>query len=182
MKILIFGASGSGTTTLAKEIEKHANFIHLDVDDYYWKKTEPPFQKKVPRNERNKKLKLDFKKYENVVVSGSLVSWGKEWQTSFDFAVFIRLDNKERMDRLYKREKERYGEKILKDIEIQQNSKAFLNWANQYENPNFEGRSLRIHNNWIKLLQCKVLRIEREITLNEKIEKVIFEIKHKLNY
>ena len=40
MKILIFGASGSGTTTLGKEIEKITDFTHLDVDDYYWKKTE----------------------------------------------------------------------------------------------------------------------------------------------
>ena len=39
MKILIFGASGSGTTTLGKEIEKRTDFTHLDIDDYYWKKT-----------------------------------------------------------------------------------------------------------------------------------------------
>jgi adenylate kinase family enzyme len=38
MKVLIFAASGSGTTTLGKEIEKRTNFKHLDVDTYYWKK------------------------------------------------------------------------------------------------------------------------------------------------
>ncbi|BDD11489.1 hypothetical protein FUAX_39210 (plasmid) [Fulvitalea axinellae] len=42
MKILIFGASGSGTTTLGKEIAKRAKFTHLDADDYYWKPTNPP--------------------------------------------------------------------------------------------------------------------------------------------
>ena len=48
MNILIFGASGSGITTLGKELEKHTDFVHLDVDDYYWEQTLPPFLEKVP--------------------------------------------------------------------------------------------------------------------------------------
>ncbi len=181
MKILIFGASGSGTTTLAKEIEKKTSFVHLDVDDYYWKKTEPPFQEKIPLIERNKNLKVDFEKFENVIISGSMVSWGKEWETLFDLAIFIRLDNKERMKRLENRETERYGEKLLTDKNIWQNSKAFLQWANQYENPNFDGRSFKVHNNWIELLDCKVLRIDGDMELNDKTKKLMKEIKSLAN-
>jgi len=177
MKILIFGASGSGTTTLGKAIIKRTDFIHLDVDNYYWQKTEPPFQEKVPLAERNTHLKVDFKKYENVVVSGSLVSWGKEWQTSFDLALFIRLNDTLRMTRLEKREIERFGEKLQTDPIIHQTSKAFLEWAKQYENPDFTGRSLKIHNDWIKLLDCKVVRIDGVMELESKIEKVLQEIK-----
>lgn len=177
MKILIFGASGSGTTTLANEIAKWTKFQHLDTDDYYWKKTYPPYQEKVPLSERNKNLKTDFKKFNNVVVSGSLVSWGAEWQTLFDLAVFIRLENIERMERLKKREVERYGEKLFTNSEIKQNSKAFLEYANQYENPNFKGRSFKIHDDWIKMLDCKVLRVDGGIALNNNLEIVLNEIK-----
>ncbi|PKG42820.1 AAA family ATPase [Psychroflexus sp. MES1-P1E] len=177
MKILIFGASGSGTTTLGKEIEKITDFTHLDVDDYYWKKTELPFQEKIPLVLRNKSLKADFKKFENLVVSGSMVSWGKEWEQAFDLAIFIILENKERIERLKKRETERYGKKLLTDKNIQQNSKAFLEWANQYENPNFNGRSLKVHNDWIELLGCKVLKLDGRIELTEKVETVIKVIK-----
>ena len=42
MKILIFGVSGSGATTLGRELGKLIQYVHLDSDDYYWKKTEPP--------------------------------------------------------------------------------------------------------------------------------------------
>ncbi|WP_378174990.1 AAA family ATPase [Aquimarina sp. SS2-1] len=177
MKILIFGASGSGTTTLAKEIEKNTDFVHLDVDDYYWKRTEPPFQEKISLIQRNQHLKADYQKFENVIVSGSMVSWGKEWQKAFDLAIFIHLDNAERMNRLYQREQQRYGDKLLTDKIIRQNSKAFLAWANQYENPNFEGRSLKIHTDWIQLLQCTVLRIDGGKTLKDKTEKVLIEIR-----
>jgi len=173
MKLLIFGASGSGTTTLGKEIEKNTNFKHLDVDDYYWKKTESPFQEKIPLNKRNENLKTNFDKFENVIVSGSMVSWGKEWETAFDLAIFIRLENDERMKRLENRETERYGEKLLTDKKFQRDSKAFLEWANQYENPNFDGRSLKVHNDWIELLKCDILRIDGGVELKDKTETVL---------
>lgn len=176
MKILIFGASGSGTTTLGNIIEKRADFKHLDADEYYWKKTNPPFQEKIPLTERNKNLKADFEKFENIVLSGSIVSWGKEWLKMFDLAFFVRLENTERMNRLKKRETERYGEKLLTDKKIQQNSKAFLEWANQYENPNFNGRTLKVHNEWIELLDCKVMRLNGETELNNNVETILNEI------
>tara|TARA_R100001369_G_scaffold2099_2_gene6642 strand:- start:673 stop:1230 length:558 start_codon:yes stop_codon:yes gene_type:complete len=177
MKILIFGASGSGTTTLGKEIEKKTDFKHLDVDDYYWKKTEPPFQEKLSLKKRNDNLKVEFKKFENVIVSGSMVSWGKEWEKSFDLAIFIHLNNNDRIKRLENRETERYGEKLLTDKKTQNDSKAFLEWANEYENPDFNGRSLKVHNDWIELLKCNVLRIDGGMELKEKTEKVLTEIK-----
>ena len=177
MKILLFGASGSGTTTLGNKIEKRTDFKHLDVDDYYWRKTNPPYQVKTPLIERNENLKADFINFENVVISGSMVSWGKEWETAFDLAVFIRLENTERMERLKKREIERYGKKLITDKNIQQNSKVFLEWADQYEKPNFNGRSLKIHTDWIALLNCKTLTIDGKKELDEKVETVLNEIK-----
>lgn len=176
MKILIFGASGSGTTTLGSEIAKRTDFRHLDVDDYYWKKTNPPFQEKIPLAERNEHLKADLEKSKKVIVSGSLVSWGKEWETAFDLAIFIQLENSERMERLKKREIERYGEKLLTDKKIQKNSNAFLEWANQYENPTFNGRSLKMHNAWIEVLGCEVLRLDGKMELTKKLDIVLGKI------
>ena len=36
VRIHIFGASGSGTTTLAKALTKELCSTHLDTDDYFW--------------------------------------------------------------------------------------------------------------------------------------------------
>lgn len=177
MKILIFGASGSGTTTLGKEIEKKTDYVHLDVDNYYWKKTDQPFQEKVPLTERNEHLKTDFQKHPNVIISGSMVSWGKAWETLFDLVIFIHLKDNIRIARLENREIERYGEKLLTDHKTKQESEAFLAWAKQYEDPSFEGRSLKIHEDWMALLNCKILRIDGAMELNEKTEKVLVEIK-----
>ena len=41
--IHILGASGSGTSTLAKAISLRHGHRFLDTDDFYWKPTDPPF-------------------------------------------------------------------------------------------------------------------------------------------
>ena len=173
MKILLFGASGSGTTTLGAALGKRANFQHLDADAYYWKKTEPPFQEKIPLKERNERLKIDFYQFQNVIVSGSLVSWGKEWESAFDLAFFMRLENNERMKRLKKREIERHGPLLGSDKKVQKISKAFLEWANQYENPNFEGRSLHLHLDWMQALDCRVIPLDGSMELEDKVALVL---------
>ncbi len=36
-KIHIFGASGSGTSTLGAALSNELSYTHLDTDDYFWK-------------------------------------------------------------------------------------------------------------------------------------------------
>lgn len=50
--IHIFGASGSGVTTLGLAVNKHLNGIFLDTDKNYWKESDPPFQFKNTPDER----------------------------------------------------------------------------------------------------------------------------------
>jgi adenylate kinase family enzyme len=46
MRILITGASGSGTTTLGKTLASKLNWGFFEADDYYWLPTEPPYKKR----------------------------------------------------------------------------------------------------------------------------------------
>jgi adenylate kinase family enzyme len=177
MKIIVVGASGSGTTTLGKSLASTLNYIHLDADDYYWEKTNPPFREKIPLGKRNASLATEFKQTENVVLSGSLVSWGDPWKTAFDLAIFLFLPNEIRMKRLRAREVERYGSLLLTDPFYRKNSQAFLDWAQRYDDPAFEGRSLQAHLNWLNSLDCPVLRIEGEIELKDQIKTVLDKIR-----
>lgn len=50
--IIVFGASGAGTTTIAKAIEKSLGFKCFDIDDYFWQwDTDVPYT--VPRSREN---------------------------------------------------------------------------------------------------------------------------------
>jgi adenylate kinase family enzyme len=39
----ILGASGSGATTLGAALAQRLGFTHLDSDDFFWIKTDPPY-------------------------------------------------------------------------------------------------------------------------------------------
>ena len=71
--IHIFGASGSGTTTLGRKICEELGYQLMDTDDYFWMPTEPKFTIKRPREERIELMTRDIHNAENVVISGSLV-------------------------------------------------------------------------------------------------------------
>ena len=45
-RVLILGASGTGTTTLGRALGNDLSFRVFDTDDYYWLPSTPPFQRK----------------------------------------------------------------------------------------------------------------------------------------
>ena len=92
MRILIIGASGSGTTTLGRAISNEYDCHFFDADDYYWLPTDPPYQKKRNHPERLEMILNNLKACTNAVVSGSIMNWGKELEDSFDLIVFLYLD------------------------------------------------------------------------------------------
>lgn len=177
MKILIMGASGSGTTTLGKALSVATSFKHLDVDAYYWEDTNPPFQEKISLAKRNENLTNDFQNNTNVIVSGSLVSWGKAWQTVFDLAIFVTLDKEIRLQRLQQREIERYGDKLQIDSKVKETSEAFIAWAKRYDDATFTGRSIKIHRDWLHSLSCETLTIDSALPLERNISKVLQKIR-----
>ena len=42
-RVHVFGASGSGTTTLGRALAEALGSVHLDTDAYFWESTDPPF-------------------------------------------------------------------------------------------------------------------------------------------
>ncbi|MEX1377920.1 MAG: hypothetical protein AB1Z23_10695 [Eubacteriales bacterium] len=51
-RIHIFGAAGSGVTTLGKALSEYINIPVFDYDDYYWENTDPPFSVERPKEKR----------------------------------------------------------------------------------------------------------------------------------
>ena len=71
--IHIFGASGSGTTTLGRALAADMSLVHMDTDDYYWLPTDPKFTTKRPIEDRLSHMQADINAAEKgVVISGSL--------------------------------------------------------------------------------------------------------------
>ena len=163
MRILITGASGSGTSTLGRALAERLVCAYFDVDDYYWLLTHPPFTQKRDRALRLSLLLEELHIVSSAVVAGSIVDWGAELENSFALVVFLTVPAPIRVDRLRKREIEQLGHA----------DPLFLEWAAQYDEGRMDGRSLAKHERWLSARSCPILRIDGDISVNEKVARVL---------
>ncbi len=170
--IHIFGASASGTTTLGRKICDELGYTLMDTDDYFWLPTNPPFSQKRPREERIELMKKDMDETENVVLSGSIAGWGDALIPYFTLAVRIEMDPAIRIDRLVKREKQRYGSRIEPGGDMYEHHLAFVEWAKTYDTGGVDVRSKAKHDVWQKLLPCGILYLDGADTIEENFAKV----------
>lgn len=170
-KIFIFGASGSGTTTLGKALASKLNCQHFDSDNYYWISTNPPFTKKRELTERQELLRKDLLGNHRWVLSGSLCGWGDIFIPLFDLAVYLWIPQDIRIKRLVEREEGRYGkEAIQQNGKLYEQSKTFIEWASKYDSGDLNIRSRALHEEWMKGLKCCVLRIEGDFTAEDRVK------------
>lgn len=161
IRLHIFGASGSGTTTLGSALSNSCGWLHLDTDDFYWLPSEPPYLHKRPPPQRVALIRECAAQASSWVLSGSLCSWGEALIPSFSHALFLHLDDDERMHRLRQRETQRYGERIEPGGDMHAQSLAFLDWAAGYEQGDRHTRSRLMHETWIEQhLTCPLLRLD----------------------
>lgn len=168
--IHIFGASGSGTSTLGKKINELWGYAWLDTDNYFWEPTDPPFTTKREKSDRVRLIKKDIEKYENVVLTGSLSGWGDELISLFTVAVRVVTDKEVRLERLKRREKEHFGERIAPGGDMYENHLEFLDWAGKYDTGSVDMRSKAMHDEWQKLLQCPLVVVDGAEDLEKNCE------------
>lgn len=158
--IHIFGASGSGTTTLGKYLSEMLGFKFMDTDDYFWMPTDPKYTIKRPIEERIRLMLDDINSNENVVISGSLVDWGDELIPYFTLAIRLETKSSIRIARLKKREKEAFGDRIEIGGDMYKTHMDFIEWAKKYDTAGMEMRSKIKHDEWQKLLHCKLMQLD----------------------
>jgi adenylate kinase family enzyme len=149
MRILVTGASGSGTSTLGQAVAAALQAPFVEADDLFWLPTDPPFTAKRDATERAVLLRDQLSDNPSVVVSGSLIGWGPELEDAFNLVVFLQAPAEVRIDRLRERELRNLGRV----------DEAFIAWAAQYDVGDMPGRSLARHLTWLESRTCPVLRL-----------------------
>ena len=157
------GASGTGTTTLARALADYWSVPHADADDYFWVPTDPPYVEKRPEAERLTLMERLFVPREAWVLSGSMLSWGVSIVAEFDAVVFLTLEPEERMRRLRARERVRQERGGVDEKALE----AFYAWARSYDDPTFDGRSRVAHDRWLANLDQPVLRLDSALAPEE---------------
>ncbi len=175
--IHIYGASGSGTSTLGRKICKELGYTFMDTDNYFWLPTNPKYTTKRTKEERVSMMKTDIKKADNVVISGSLVGWGDELIPLFTLVIRLETATDIRIARLKKREKEAFGERIEVGGDMYEHHNEFIEWAKEYDTGGIDMRSKARHDEWQKLLQCEQIMLNGadDLDANYEVVKKILE-------
>ncbi|MEE6125935.1 AAA family ATPase [Chryseobacterium arthrosphaerae] len=178
MRIHIFGASGSGVTTLGKALSEQLNIEYFDSDDFFWLKTEVPFTEKQNPEIRNTTVSDILHTTDSWIFGGSIIHWGENIFPPFDLVIFLYLPPEIRMERLRKREFERYGEEITVNPERAVKSEEFLEWAKDYDHDTgIANRTLNAHREWLTGIDVPLLEISGDYPVSDKIKIILDRIK-----
>ena len=172
-RVHILGASGSGTTTLGRALAERLRVSHFDSDDYCWIASDPPYQVKVPQEQRQSSLLQDLEGKDSWILSGSLCGWGDVAIPLLDLVIYLWIPKDIRLDRLRRRERERYGDQIMPNGSMYITHQNFMAWAATYDEGDENDRSRQLHEKWLSTLPCKVIRIENDLSVEEKVTLIL---------
>ncbi|MCI8553712.1 MAG: shikimate kinase, partial [Clostridiales bacterium] len=121
---------------------------------------------------RVERIRADLELCDQAVLSGSLVGWGDELIPLFSLAVRLVTETSVRLERLKKREKERFGSRIEAGGDRHRAHLEFIAWAARYDDGGLDMRSRARHDEWQKQLPCKQLVLNGELPLAENLKRM----------
>ncbi|MGN7709575.1 AAA family ATPase [Chryseobacterium sp. D764] len=178
MRIHIFGASGSGVTTLGKALSEELNLEYFDSDDFFWLTTSNPFTERQNPEIRNAAVSDKLHSTDSWIFGGSIIHWGENVFPAFDLIIFLYLPPEVRLDRLRKREYERYGEEIITHPERAEKFQEFMDWAKDYDhNTGVANRTLKAHLEWLSEMNTPLIELSGDYDLPQKMDIILNKIK-----
>jgi adenylate kinase family enzyme len=177
VRVHIFGASGSGTTTLGRALAARIEAASLDTDDFYWKMTDPPYREPRSREARFRELQEALAEHGSWVLSGSLCGWGDPLIPLFELVVFLWVPTEVRIARLRAREVREFGaEALAPGGSLHRNHEEFIAWARDYDTGGLDMRSLSRHEAWLARISCPTIRFEGEVTVANQVSRILEEL------
>ncbi|WP_116133484.1 hypothetical protein [Tropicimonas sp. IMCC34043] len=177
-RIHIFGASGTGTTTVGRALANALATQHFETDDFYWMPTDPPFRVKRPIPERRALMETVFLPRRDWVLSGSIHSWSEGIAQRFTLAVYLELDTDTRLSRLRRRERWRLALADGGADGEQEEVDAFLEWAAGFEDGLLPGRSRTGLDSWADELDCPLIRLGSQGPVDAMVAQIMAALDH----
>ncbi len=101
----------------------------------------------------------DLSPTESWVLSGGVAGWDPYPQLEFTLVVLLWVPTPIRIERLRRRERERFGDRVLKGGDMHESHEAFIEWASKYDVGDIEGKTLARHEAYLATQTCSVLEL-----------------------
>ncbi len=127
--ILVFGANGSGKSTVGRELARVLNYKFMDHEAYAFAESEIPYAAERSREECLRLILADINKYGSFVLCAVTGDFSEEISSMYQFAVCLSAPQDIRMERIGRRAFERYGARVLEGGDMYERQTAFLDFA-----------------------------------------------------
>ncbi|HNX13296.1 MAG TPA: shikimate kinase [Oscillospiraceae bacterium] len=87
--IIVFGANGSGKSTIGRELARVLNYKFMDHEDYHFEKSEIPYTVERTREECLRLMLADIDEYGSFVLCTVTGDFCEEISSIYDFAVYL---------------------------------------------------------------------------------------------
>ena len=162
--ICVCGLNGSGKTTLAGALAKKINFIHMDIEQYYFTSTHNPYASSKTRGEVERLLLEDIKKNPCFVFSAVSGNMTPEINENYTLVVYLDVPLDVRMKRIRQRAIDKFGDRVLPGGDMYEQEEKFFAFA--------EKRTPEKIEDWLKTLSHKVLRLDGTKPIQENVEHI----------
>lgn len=125
--ILITGLNGCGKSTVCRLLAEKLNYFSMDVEDYYFIKSDIPYSEFNTLEETQRLIELDIEKYKNFVLATVNCNWGEKINSAFKLAVVLKAPLEIRMERINTREYKKFGDRVLQGGDLYGSQQKFHN-------------------------------------------------------
>lgn len=150
--IAIAGANGSGKSTLGKYMADLLQYRHMDAEDYYFRESAIPYENSRTKEEVQKLLYADIKKYGQFIVSAVNCDFGEKINRLYDFVVFIDVPLEIRLERVKQRSLRQFGSRILPGGDLYEQEQRFFSFV--------ASRTMEKTEAWLERVKCPVIHID----------------------
>lgn len=183
--IAILGLNGAGKSTLSHELAKKINYFEMDVEDYYFPEQklsrknvldnkkgietqhlgDLPFSKPREKSKVQEMILKDIKNNPRFILSGVSMNWNRKVCSSIKIAFLVEAPLSVRLKRIEKREKLRFGRRVIVGGDMYSQQQEFLKTV--------AARDFDSVLKSTEKLSCSVIRLDGILPINENIEKIL---------
>ncbi|MCM1285157.1 MAG: AAA family ATPase [Acetobacter sp.] len=157
--IIITGLNGCGKSTVCKLLSEKMNYYSMDVEDYYFIDSDTPYSK-FHTHEQTKELMFnDIVKYNNFILATVNCDWGKDIISMCKLAVVLKAPLDIRMERIKKREYDKFQDRVLIGGDLYESQQKFHNKVLARDEKHIEKQ--------LQFITCPVLELDAKLPIDD---------------
>ena len=169
--IMICGMNGSGKSTLGKALAERINFRFIDNENLYFQRSasNEPYGAGRSKEEVIRLLMEEVRQYPDFVFVAVKGDYGHDILPLYNYIVMVEVPRDIRLERVRNRSFMKFGERMLPGGDLYEKEEQWFKLV--------ESRPETYAEEWLKSMDCPVIRVDGTKPVEENIDYILGQIK-----